>query len=277
MVATHAHSTNKAGVGAPAPARLMCIATHHKGGTIWIKRTIMALSRAISVPWIGIWSANNLDRVPGNGRAFLCNWAGSFPPALWSSPETAFLHVIRDPRDILLSGCAYHQTAGVKGERFLHVARDDLDGRTYQEHLNALDSTTDKLLFEMANKHAETIREMRAWPYDDRRSIDLRYEDLMSDTNCSAIRQALATLGLQSDEVDRGVQAFWDNSLFGGLADASARKGRLKTHVASGGQLRRWERELPRSVGRAYADRYGDDLIALGYEHNNTWVDQLAA
>lgn len=257
--------------------RLMCVATHHKAGTIWIKRVIRALSTAIDVPWIGIWSDRQLNKVPNVGRAFLCNWAGTFPAELWSSAETTFLHVIRDPRDVLLSGCSYHLTAPVKGEQFLHVPREDLDGRTYQQHLNSLDDRDEQLLFEMTNKHAETLAEMRAWPYDDERSTELRYEDLMADTECTAVRRAFGALGLQGEEIEIGARAFWNNSLFGGLADQNARTGRLKDHVRSGGQVRRWEKELPRPVGQTYADRFGDDLIALGYEQDTTWVDRLAA
>jgi hypothetical protein len=273
------HGNNKADIaGQPlAPSRLMCIATHHKAGTIWIKRVIRSLSRAIDVPWIGIWSDRQMAKVPGSGRAFLCNWAGMFPDDLWTSTETAFLHVIRDPRDVLLSGCAYHQTAGRKGEQFLHVARVDLEGRTYQQHLNGLSGHKDKLLFEMQNKHEETLSQMRDWPYGDPRCVELRYEDLMVDTDCIAMRRAFGALGLQGAEIDTGVQAFWDNSLFGGLADRQDRKGRLKDHISSGGRLRRWQSEMPRSVGRVYAERYGDDLIALGYEHDNSWVDRLVA
>jgi len=259
-----------------AQPRLMCIATHHKAGTIWIKRVIRALSKEIGVPWVGIWSDRQLGKVPGTGRAFLCNWAGSFPAELWSSAETAFLHVIRDPRDVLLSGCSYHLTGPVKGEQFLHVPREDLDGRSYQQHLNALQDRNDQLLFEMNNKHAETLSEMRAWPYGDPRSCELRYEDLMADTECIAMRRAFAALGLQGEEIETGARAFWDNSLFGGLSDRNARKGRLKDHVRSGGKLRRWEKELPRPVGRAYADRFGEDRIALGYEQDTAWVDRLA-
>lgn len=257
-------------------ARLMCVATHHKAGTIWIKRVIKSLSSAISVPWFGIWSDRRMDRVPATGRAFLCNWEGFFPAPVWRSDETAFLHVIRDPRDVLLSGCAYHQTAGPKGERFLHAARDDLGGATYQEHLNTLESPDDKLLFEMENKHADTVTQMRAWPYDDPRSVELRYEDLMGDTECAAMRDGFGALGLRGDELDAAARAFWDNSLFGGLSDAHTRDDTLRRHIASGGRLRRWEREFSRAIGEIYAERFGDDLIALGYEKDRNWVNRLA-
>jgi len=40
-----------------APKRLLCLATYHKGGTIWMKHVITALSKALDIPWVGIWGA----------------------------------------------------------------------------------------------------------------------------------------------------------------------------------------------------------------------------
>lgn len=255
-------------------ARLMCIATHHKGGTIWIRRVIKALSAESGIPWIGLWTENEAGRIPHTGHAFLVNWRGWFPDALWQSDDAAFLHLIRDPRDILISGASYHHRAGVAGEEFLHQPRDDLEGRTYQEHIIGLKTQDEKLLFEMENKHAETLGYMRAWPYDDPRTIELRYEDLMQDTETESFGQALADLGLANEWITAGRKFFWEHSLFGGLREALP-NDRLQNHIESHGRLRRWQTELPYAVGQRYAERFGDDLIALGYETDNTWVDTL--
>ena len=62
-----------------------------------------------------------------------------------------------------------------------------------------------------------------------------------------------------------------DNSLFGGAAEKNAR---VAQHVQST-STSRWMREMPRSVGAKYAKDFGDDLIALGYEKDTSWVDTL--
>ncbi len=253
----------------------MGIATHHKGGTVWIKRVVKSISRTLGVPWIGIWSDRHLDRVPHTGRAFLCNWAGHFGRALWDRDDFAALHVIRDPRDILLSGCAYHQVAGPKGEKFLHTPRPDLDGQTYQQHLCALPSDHDRLRFEMTNKHAETLREMRGWPWGQANAVELRYEDLMQDTEGQRFGAALRRMGFEGRDLAAGLQAFWDNSLFGGLSQAGQRSERVSAHVVSGGRLQRWKTEMPRAIGALYEAQFGDDLRALGYETDGGWVDTL--
>jgi len=251
--------------------RLICVATHHKAGTIWLKRVVMGMSAALDIPWIGIWGPRQMKKIPSTGRAFLCNWAGYFSQPLWDSQETVFLHMIRDPRDVLLSGCTYHHTAPVKGEGFLHEPRADLDGQTYQQHLNALTSPHDKLLFEMQNKHADTMAEMRAWNYARPGNVELRYEEMMADESCDLFRDALRRLGFAEDEVAIGAEIFWKNSVFGGLKKKEAQKGRLRTHITSNGQVARWKSELPRAVGQAYATQFNDDLIALGYAQDAGW------
>lgn len=270
------HITSEQARPTAAPVRLMCVATHHKTGTVWIKRVIKAIAQEMDLPWIGVWNDGRMDKVPDMGAAFLCNWAGYFPEALWAREDAAFLHIIRDPRDVLLSGCAYHHSAPVKGEAFLHKARGDLGGATYQEHLNALESQYDKLMFEMENKHAETVSEMRRWPWGDPRVAELRYEDLMQDVEGALMRGALSQLGLAGADLDRGVEIFLANSLFGGLADPSAQGARVRAHVKSGGRIARWKTEMPKAIAVQYAARFGDDLIALGYENDRSWVGQLA-
>ena len=112
---------------------LYCVATHHKGGTVWMKQVVRALAKALDMPMIGMWSDRQLADVPQDRPAFLVNCHGWFPRAIWDNPAARFFHLIRDPWDILLSGWQYHQTVGPKGEKFLHTERANLGGKTYQE------------------------------------------------------------------------------------------------------------------------------------------------
>lgn len=252
----------------------MCIATHHKAGTIWLKRVIKALAQALDLPWIGVWDRAALNRVPERGRAFLVHWNSRFPAPLWQRDDVAFIHLIRDPRDILLSGMAYHRIAPPKGERFLHEPRADLGGLSYQQYLNTLPDDLERLRFEMNGRHARTVADMLAWPWGNPRAHELRYETLMHDHDGARFDAALAHLGLNGAERTLGRDSFLANSLFGGLSDPGARPGRVAVHVASG-QVARWRDEMPRAVGRAYAARFGAALKTLGYADNNSWVRTL--
>lgn len=255
--------------------RLMCFATHHKTGTVWIRRTVQAMSAAFGVEWHGLWRNEAMWKVPQEGRAFLVNWAGWFPEALWQHEDVGFVHMIRDPRDVLLSGCVYHHYAAEQGERWLHQPRADFGGKTYQQALNAVQGDEAKLLFEMRGKHRETVEEMLRWPWGDARVFELRYEDLIRDEDCSLFARALAHLGFQGEALAQGRKLFWEQSLFGGMADIENRPRHLLGHVHSEGALQRWRREMPRAVGEAYAAEFGPALRALGYEQDDSWVQDL--
>ncbi|KIT17637.1 sulfotransferase domain-containing protein [Jannaschia aquimarina] len=255
--------------------RLYCVGTHHKTGTLWMRAVFRRLAAALGVASHVVYPATGVCKVTRDGeRSILLSWSSRFPDWLRARPDARILHLIRDPRDVLLSGAAYHAHAGPKGEQFLHEPREDLDGKTYQQHLNALPTQRDKLLFEMRGKHARTVAEMTAWQPAPN-TVEARYEVLMSDETGTAFREHLRDLGLPEPEVETGVEIFWAKSLWGGLADEAARHNRIAAHVSSG-KVARWRTELPRDVAEPYADEFGPALVALGYEdHPTRWLSEL--
>ena len=254
--------------------RLYGIGTHHKTGTLWMRAVFRTLAERTGVAHRTVFPGTGADGLPETERAYLFQWSSAFPEALLARPDIRVLHLIRDPRDVLLSGMRYHLTAGVAEEPFLHVPRADLGGATYREHLAALPDDSARLLFEMGEKHAETVAAMTAWT-PRRNTIEVRYEDLMADTEGRAFREHLRNLGLLEAEVAIGGEIFLEHALFGGMADPARRRPRVAAHVTDGGPGR-WRRELPLAVARDYARRFGPALVALGYEtHPSDWVEEL--
>ncbi|MEL7183422.1 MAG: sulfotransferase domain-containing protein, partial [Pseudomonadota bacterium] len=244
-------------------------------GTLWMRAVFRRLAGALGVDQHVVYPRVAKKVIPDNDRVFLFSWSSLFAEFVTSRPDARILHLIRDPRDVLLSGYRYHQHAPEKGEQFLHEPRPDLEGKTYQAHLNALPDETSKLLFEMREKHAKTVAEMLAWDYDRPNTLERRYEDLMVDTECAMFRQTLRDLGLIESEVQTGAKIFWEQSLFGGLADKDARGDRVAQHVASG-QVAQWRTQLPRAVAEPYAEEFGDALVTLGYEtHPTAWLAEV--
>ena len=258
------------------PARLVCVGTHHKTGTLWMRAVFRRLAAAMGAPYHVVYPVTRLAKaVPPAGPAVLASWSSRFPGWLHDRADARILHVIRDPRDVLLSGMRYHRHAGEKGERFLHVPRDDLGGRTYQEHLNRLPDDAARLRFEMAEKHAETLEQMLAWDYASPRHVETRYEALRTDSEMRHFSDCLRCLGLEEDAVETGAAIFWNHALFGGKADPADRAARVQAHVAHGG-VAQWRTRLPRAVARDYAERHGDALVTLGYEdHPSRWLEAL--
>jgi len=257
-----------------ADIRLLGLVTHHKCGTVWMQQVVAGLKRLLGYPIVGIWSDKQRANIPETGPAFLVNWNGWLPSDLWQRKDMAVLHLTRDPRDVLLSGCQYHHVAPKKGEAFLHTPREDLDGKTYQSHLRDLEGYEDKLLFEMREKHAITIAEMLQFPKHQKSIYELRYEALINDTELGDMRAAFQHWKLNPKATEDALDVVWQTSLFGAFKTFEERPQQVRSHVFSGA-ARRWKSELPQAVGQIYAQEFGDALIELGYETDTTWVDQL--
>lgn len=239
-----------------------------------MRQVFNRLAKVLDVPLHIAYTAKAREHIESNARVFLSHWSSQFSADILSRPDARILHVIRDPRDILLSGARYHCKAPERAEPFLHQAREDLGGQTYQQLLNTLDPL-DQLRFEMNEKHAQTVSEMLAWDYKPENRIELRYETLMQDRLGWYFFRALRQLGLKRLEAMRGRRIFLRRSLFGGLAEEENRTEHLNNHIADG-SVEQWRNKLPRPIAEEYAERFGTVLVSLGYEaHPTAWLDKL--
>lgn len=254
------------------PGRLICVGTHHKTGTIWMRKVFRAISNEMGIPFMQMYRSKRMADIPQSGPCIIVNWSSSFPKELKEHPEARFIHIIRDPRDVLLSGLRYHRVAGLGNEKFLREKRKEWGGKNYQDHLNSLPSEHDQMLFEMGEKHDKTLQEMLAWDYKHPHSFELAYEDLIEDTDCAIFRKTLEKIGAPGLDIDKAVQIYWNLSLFGGLAKKEDRSERQNLHVSSG-KPAQWVEKLPRDIAEIYVERYGADLKTLKYEKSLKWVD----
>lgn len=234
------------------PARRILVGTHHKTGSRWMRNLFAAVCEEHSLRFHG-----------GSGSEAPANWDllfedhSQFDRRLLATPFRG-LHLIRDPRDIVISGAFYHQHAT---EAWLTQPLPVLGGESYQAALNARATLDERIAFEMEYAARHTLGEMLAWRYTDPRFFEAKYEDLIADTDLHLFRGVFLFLGFPRDRLDRTLEIVYRNSLFSGLVQDPG-------HVRSG-RPRQWEHYFTAAHGRMFLDLFGNALIRLGYERDN--------
>jgi len=242
------------------------VATNHKTGTVWMKEVFTAIAEHLCVPF-GLFDEKAepdiLDQAPqilfcnSAGRG-LCSWMAKHP--WWR-----VMHIIRDPRDVIISAMHYHCTAT---ESWLHQTRADLGGLTYQQKLKSLPDDHRRYLFEMNRKSRRTIQSIRKWNYALPNSVECKYEELIEDIQGVAFRRCAAELGFAGKELLTCEEIFREKSLF------SKTSVQEKAHVRSG-RTRQWEKVFDAYLAREFMNRFGNILAELNYESDNSWVSRL--
>ena len=183
--------------------------------------------------------------------------AEDFDPSLTGGRTYRGSHMIRDPRDMIVSGYEYHRTTEESWAR-----RPDrrFGGMSYQEYLLSLD--------EHEGLHAEIdfqvngpVAAMAAWDYGRPEFLELRYEDVVADES-EAFERLFRWYGFSDKAVGAGVEAAESLSLHRG--------GARPTHVRWGWPGEWRERLAPDHVAR-FKEMTGDLMIRLGYEQDPDW------
>ena len=257
------------------PPRLLCIGTHHKSGTVWMRRTFHEISRRQGIPMGPCYRAERLAELDP-GPNILVNWSSTFPKAVLDHPEVRMLHVVRDPRDMLISAMRYHLKAPLANEKFLAETRPEWGGRSYRDQLRHLATDAERLHFEMGLKFRHVMRQLARFPRGHPNVVELRYEDLIADTEAAGFRAALERAAPPALDIDDAVAQFVRFALFGGLKDPAKRRGLDSVHIRSGAPGQ-WRRAMPRAVARAFAAEHGPLLARYAYAPDDTWVEACRA
>ena len=228
------------------------VGTHHKTGTVWLAAIFEQLCNRLGLAYV----KSGVDSLPAAFDVWLEDHS-QFGSMLQQGGYRG-VHIIRDPRDVIVSACRYHQTSN---EPQLHVPKPEFGGMTYQEKLCSLEPDA-QLLLEMEHSAGYNIRCMTEWDYSNPDFFEVKYEDLMADTDLLLFHRIFTFLGFPAEVLPTVLGIAYNNSLFSGRV--------ASTHVRSG-RSRQWEAHFKPVHKERFHQLFGDALMQLGYETGRDW------
>lgn len=184
---------------------------------------------------------------------------------LTTLPEFSGSHMIRDPRDILLSAYYYHlrtdeEWCAQPNPHHISLPPDV----SYQQHLQSL-SLEDGILYELSNVSGRIIEMMGAWDYDDPRFLELRFEDVINNEKAS-FERIFSWHGFSDEALETIVNVADARSLARLPSSDSDAK-----HARPGGSRGQWRDVFTPKIKQVFKEKYGDVLIRLGYATDDSW------
>ncbi len=207
---------------------------------------------------------SKLDVARNQSRAFIMDWTSLFARSLGEMPQVRGFHLVRDPRDMLISASFYHERSQ---EPWLHSPRAFLDGESYQGVMHQRPTVRGRLLFELAHTTSLTVKEMALVPSSLPSIAKVTYESLITDTTLDVFRELFTSLGFSKGARRVAVECARHESI---TLNPRKRMG----HVRSG-QPGQWREFFDRQLGEDFVSRLGNELVALGYEADHSWVKAL--
>lgn len=234
------------------------VGTHHKTGTVWLRDIFLKISRKTNIPFI-VNSNKNLLSKPH----IYFNEESSFDFEIMTNQAYKGVHMIRDPRDIAISGMFYHQKSK---EAWLHENLPAFNGITYQQKINSYNNLDDRLYFEMENAALRNTQLIKSWNYSNENFLEIKYEQLINDSDLKLFHNIFTFLGFKGQGIQLCLKIAYSKSLF-------SKKKKKTSHIRSG-QTRQWEKYFKPVHKKRFYELHGDLLVELGYEKDNLWVEK---
>lgn len=228
--------------------------TYHKMGTVWFSRILYEIASHYDLNFQKI-NDNLNDFDLSNNNIIFVNHSDIF---LESDISFKGSHMVRDLRDVIVSGYFYHLKTT---EKWANVPRSNLDGLSYKDYLNTL-NLDDGLKIEIVNfKDYALHRKMHSWNYKDERILELKYEEVIIN------QEELFTIlfkhyGFNKNAIHYGLEVVERNSL--------KNKSKKDKHIRSG-KPGEWKTYFKPEHKKLFKKNLGELLIELGYEKNFNW------
>jgi hypothetical protein len=254
------------------------ILTHHKVATVLCRKVLMASTERIG------WRYNSEMGVANEIASktdLLHVIHGTTTDAFLDSGRRG-VRIIRDPRDVIVSGFLYHQrcselwciNSDFSKPGYHHpqvplpLAHMDLETReafvsslegvSYQERIRGFEQD-DGLIFEMDGFARITIEEMVGWK-ERENVLTIKMEDMVADFDGS-FEKMFRWIGIPDPSIPICLEIARGHDMNRMREDQIASNPHIST-----GKIRKWEEYFSSKVTAAYEERFGDAHLRLGYE-----------
>lgn len=239
------------------PALIHCC--YHKVGTVWFGRVLREVAAEFGMS-LGAGGDNR------DIREFELHQNRDVFIDFGSHVKLAELrhyrgsHMIRDPRDMIVSGYFYHRWTA---EEWANRPRAEFRGMTYKEYLNSVDR--DEGLAAEIRRNSFWIPHMAAWDFNNPNMFEIRYEEIIRDEE-RILRAMFEHYGFTERAVERCLAIARKYSF---KAMRGKKKGG-KSHLRSG-KSGEW-REMFKDEHKAlFKELYPNVVARLGYDADDNW------
>ena len=247
--------------------RLFVYFGHHKCATQWMRRIVTHVCRQIGREPITVNSwpqfQESVGAVADNpSKTFLVcgNAEQRYVPHL-SELDTGFrgFHIVRDPRDIVVSAYFSHL--------YSHKPFEGLAER--RARLEAVPKS-EGLLLELENRQYE-FRAMLEWDYHQPNVLELRMEDATTAA-ADEVPKIMEFLGLgeRNGLTSKRLRRIVADNEFNVLAGRPPGEEDVKDHYRKG-VSGDWVNHFEAEHVDYFKQRHGELLIKLGYEQDDNW------
>lgn len=231
---------------------------HHKAGSYWVARVLIELANRYGVQ-MDTFDNGDFKMASYSGTILYDNTSG----VIFDSSDYAGSHLIRDPRDVVVSGYFYHLWTSEQWVK--NIPRGET--MTYAESLKSLPKDQG-MMYEMTHMGTKTAICMRDWNYNNPKFLELRYEDLITYPDETFI-SLFNHWGINPDLFEESLEV---SRQFHMTAQTGRKIGEEdpKSHMRSG-KPGQWMNHFTEEHKVYFKEKWGDLLIALGYEKSMDW------
>jgi hypothetical protein len=241
----------------PEDRKLIVHCAHHRVGSAWFTRVLSAISDEYGLRFQNCRQPD----LRSDTDVFLQDH--SLVDLTQLAPHRGS-HMVRDPRDIVVSRYFYHIWTK---ELWAHDPQAEYAGRSYLEYLNSLDQEAG-ILAEIDKFADYGLAHMADWNYANPDFLELRYEDLIRDEE-GQFRRLFTHYGFRPAAVERSVEIAKQFS-FERQTKRKIGQVQAKSHLRSG-RPGEWRDVLSERQKARCKEVFGDVLIKLNYETGYDW------